>query len=170
IPYNFPAHSGSQSRDAGQVEGALFPFGFGLSYTTFKYANVKITPERQNQQGEIAVSCDVTNTGARAGDEIVELYLRDDYSSVVGFDRVLRGFERVSLAPGETKTAHFTLKPSDLALYNRERQWVVEPGRFTVMIGASSEDIRERGMFTITAPDGSAPDEAPLKDQHVDPR
>ena len=163
VPYTFPSHPGAQSRDRGQVEGALFPFGFGLSYTTFAYAGLKISPEKQMATGTIEVSCEVTNSGKLSGDEVVQLYLRDDYSSVTTFDKVLRGFARVTLQPGETRAVKFTLTPEHLQLYDRNRQWTVEPGRFTVMVGASSEDIRLRGNFTITRPDGSAPEEDPLK-------
>jgi beta-glucosidase len=170
IPLNFPAHPGSQARDSGQVTGPLFPFGFGLSYTSFAYAGLKIDPTLQNSPGRVAVSCDVTNTGARAGDEVVQLYLRDDYSSVTTFEKVLRGFERVPLAPGETRTVHFTLTPEDLQLYDRDNHWTVEPGRFTVMIGASSEDIRLRGNFVVTRPDGTGPEEDPLPDERGDAR
>jgi beta-glucosidase len=169
IPFNFPAHPGSQDRDLGQVFGPLFPFGHGLSYTTFHYAHLRLSPGRQNAAGEIAVSLDVTHTGARAGDEVVQLYLRDDYSSVITFEQELRGFARVTLAPGETKPVSFTLKPADLALYDRARHWTVEPGRFAVMVGASSTDIRLRGTFTITRPDGTAPEETPLKDETPPP-
>ena len=170
IPLNFPAHPGSQARDFGQVTGPLYPFGHGLSYTTFRYANLKISPERLPATSAIAVSCDITNTGDRAGDEVVQLYLRDDYSSVVTFESVLRGFARVPLAPGETRTVNFTLSPADLALYNQAHQWVVEPGRFTVMIGASSTDIRLRGGFVVTDAHGDAPEEAQVQDTAVDGR
>ena len=150
IQFNFPAKPGSQARDPGQVEGPLFPFGHGLSYTTFAYSNLVITPAEQGPGGKIEVICDVSNTGSRAGDEVVQLYLRDDYSSVVTFERVLRGFERVRLQPGETKTVRFNLTPEHLQLYDRNGHWVVEPGRFTVWIGASSEDLRLEGHFDIT--------------------
>jgi hypothetical protein len=100
VPFNFPARPGSQERDFGQVFGPLYPFGHGLSYTTFKYANLRLTPERQNlPSATVTVTADITNTGARAGDEVVQLYLRDDYSSVTTYDKALRGFARVSLAP-----------------------------------------------------------------------
>jgi beta-glucosidase len=164
IPINFPVHPGAQSRDPGMVTGPLFPFGFGLSYTKFTYANLKISPPRTAANGTIDVACDVTNAGGCAGDEVVQLFLRDDYSSVTTFEKVLRGFARATLAPGETKTVRFTLTPEHLALYDREGKWTVEPGGFTVMIGASSEDIRLRGNFTITRPDGTAPEEAPIKE------
>jgi beta-glucosidase len=169
VPYNFPAKPGSQARDQGMVQGPLFPFGHGLSYTKFTYANLKISPERQMADGKIEVSCDVTNSGARAGDEVVQLYLRDDYSSVITYEKVLRGFERVNLVPGETKTVRFTITPEHLALYDRQQKWTVEPGRFTVTVGASSEDVRLRGNFTITRPDGTAPEETPVRDSRVDP-
>jgi beta-glucosidase len=165
IPFNFPAKPGSQDHDVGMVDGALFPFGFGLSYTTFGFDHLQISPERQGTQGQIEVACDVSNRGSRAGDEVVQLYLRDDYSSVTTYDKMLRGFARVHLAPGETRTAHFVLTPENLALYDRDQHWTVEPGRFTVMVGASSEDIRLRGNFTITRPDGTAPVEDLLPDE-----
>jgi beta-glucosidase len=170
LPFNFPARPGSQARDYGQVEGPLFAFGHGLSYTTFRYANLRITPPQIGAADRIGITCDITNAGPVAGDEVVQLYLRDDYSSVVTFDQVLRGFTRLHLAPGETRTVRFELSPSDLALYNRERQWIVEPGRFTVMIGASSADIRLRGNFTVTDADGHAPEETPIQDASLDPR
>ena len=163
IPFNFPAKPGSQAQDFGMVEGPLFAFGHGLSYTEFDYAALKISPDRAGTDASIAVSCDVTNHGGRAGEEIVQLYFRDDYSSVTTYDRALRGFARVALAPGETKTVNFTLTPMDLQLYDRSSHWVVEPGRFTVMVGAASDDIRLQGNFTLTRPDGSAPEEAPVK-------
>lgn len=169
IQMNFPAHPGSQARDAGQVEGVLFPFGHGLSYTTFNYTNLRITPARQRAGGRIDVSVDVTNAGKRAGDEIVQLYLRDDFSSVVTFEKVLRGFERVSLQPGETKTLRLTLTPDHLALYDRNDEWTVEPGRFTVQVGASSEDVRLEGAFDIV--DGaSVLEKAPDQTDRTDPR
>jgi beta-glucosidase len=170
IPFNFPAHPGSQSRDGGQVQGALYPFGHGLSFTTFKYSGLSVTPERATADATFTVSCDVTNTGARAGDEVVQLYLRDDYTSVVTFDQELRGFARVSLAPGETKRVQFELKPEHLKLYDRDGKWSVEPGRFTVNLGASSEDLRARAQFTVTRADGTAPVEAPVSEEKSDPR
>jgi beta-glucosidase len=149
IPLNFPTKPGANGRDPGQVFGPLYPFGHGLSYTTFSYTNLIISPEEQAPQGRIQVSVDVTNTGERAGDEVVQLYLRDDYSSVTTFERSLRGFERIHLDPGETQTVRITLLPEHLALFDRNEQWAVEPGRFTVMMGASSEDIRLVGAFHI---------------------
>jgi beta-glucosidase len=169
IPLNFPAHPGSQALDGGQVEGPLFPFGHGLSYTTFGYANLRVTPATSGPQGTVGVSCDITNTGRRAGEEVVQLYLRDDYSSVITFEKVLRGFTRIALQPGETRTVAFTLTPEHLELYNRAREWVVEPGRFTVMVGASSEDIRLTGGFDIVA-EPARREAAPATTDRTDPR
>ena len=126
------------------MQGALYPFGYGLSYTTFDYSNLKV-----ELGDEIVVSCDVKNSGSRDGDEVVQLYVRDMYSSVVTYDSVLRGFERVTLKAGETKRVTFRLSLDDLALLDRNMQWVVEKGDFEVRVGASSEDIRLRKMITI---------------------
>lgn len=169
IQFNFPAHPGSQAKDNGQVTGALYPFGFGLSYTTFEYAGLKVATERAVCGTPIDVSCEVRNTGTLAGEHVVEFYLRDDYTSVVGFDRELCGFARVALAPGETKTVAIRLQPEQMSVYDRNNHWTIEPGRFTVMVGASSEDIRLTAPFTLTTPDGHAPEETPVHEPHIDP-
>lgn len=169
IPFNFPAKPGSQARDPGQVEGALWPFGHGLSYASFKYAALRVTPAEQKPDGSIEITAEVSNTGTRAGDEIVQLYVRDDYSSVITYEKQLRGFVRVSLAPGETKPVKFALTPGHLALYDAAGKWTVEPGRFTVWLGASSEDLRLEGSFEIT--DGkSARESAAKATDRTDPR
>jgi beta-glucosidase len=150
IPLAFPVHPGANGRDGGQVTGPLFPFGFGLSYTTFEYGNLKITPEKQARAGRVEVHCDVTNSGQRGGDEVVQLYVRDDYASVITFEKELKGFERVHLEPGEKKTVTFTLGQEELEVYGRANQWVVEPGSFTVMVGGSSDASKLQGRFEIT--------------------
>jgi beta-glucosidase len=172
VPFNFPARPGSQGRDPGQVPGSMFPFGHGLSYTTFGYANLTVTPERlpAGGDGTVTVACDVTNTGTRAGDEVVQLYLRDDYSSVTTFDQVLRGFQRVPLQPGETRRVTFTIPARDFALWREDRGWIVEPGRFTVLVGASSNDHRLTGAVTFTDATGQAPEELPVTESRLDPR
>ena len=129
--------------------GALYPFGHGLSYTTFAYSNLKVTPARQTPGGSITVRFDLKNTGAREGDEVAQLYTRDPVSSVTTYGKNLRGFERVHLKPGETRNVAFTLKPEDFALWDRSMRFVVEPGAFRVMVGSSSEDIRLTGEFHI---------------------
>lgn len=132
------------------VNGALYPFGYGLSYTTFAYSNLTVTPAVQTPSGTIEVSVDVENTGERVRDEIVQLYLSPRVTSVVYYDKVLRGFMRVPLKADEKTRGRFTLKPSDLQILGRDMQWKVEPGMYDVMAAASSEDIRLRGTFQIS--------------------
>jgi beta-glucosidase-like glycosyl hydrolase len=119
----------------------LFPFGFGLSYSTFKYSNVHATPDSIGPQGRTTVTADVTNAGSVRGDEIVQLYIRDEVSSVTRPVKELRGFRRISLNPGETKTVEFTLGPDELSFLNRDMHRVVEPGTFTLMVGGNSVDV-----------------------------
>jgi len=150
IPFNFPSKPSAQwEGEKSRVNGALYYFGHGLSYTTFAYSKLQITPLQQKVGGEIKVSVDIQNKGSRAGTEIVQLYTRDMVSSVTTYEKNLRGFERVTLAPGQTKTVSFTLTPADLSLWDRNMRFVVEPGKFQVMIGSSSEDIRLKGEFEI---------------------
>lgn len=159
IQFNFPFKNGSQLDQNGphkkegyghsRVNGPLYPFGYGLSYTSFKYSDLQTSPEDKHTQGNIHVTCKVTNSGSVAGDEVVQLYLKDLYSSVTTYNSVLRGFQRVHLKPGETKTVSFDLAPDDLALINRDMQRVVEPGDFEIRIGSSSEDIRLKQTITV---------------------
>lgn len=156
IEFNFPFKPASQDPQSGKngwghtsVDGALYPFGYGLSYTTFEYSNLQVSPESSHQQGDIQVDVDVTNTGQRKGDDVVELYLKQLLSDVTVYDYDLRGFERVTLAPGEKKTVHFTLHPDDLAILDKDMNWTVEPGKFRVMIGNSSEDIKLKKEFEV---------------------
>jgi len=158
IELNFPFKPGSHAGQPGDgpngygktaVVGALYPFGFGLSYTTFEYANLKVSPEKQQTQGEIKVSVDVTNTGKRKGEEVVQLYIKDLVSSVTTYETQLRGFERILLNSNETKTVNFTIKPADLELLDKDMHWTVEPGMFEVWIGSNSEDIRLKGFFEM---------------------
>lgn len=156
IEFNFPFKPNAQAGQGGQnswgktsVNGALYPYGYGLSYTKFEYSNLVVSPEKENAQGDVHVSVDVTNTGARAGDDVVQLYLKDEISSVTTYEYDLRGFERINLKPGEKKTVQFTLHPDDLALLDKNMNWTVEPGRFMVMIGSSSEDIKLKKEFEV---------------------
>ena len=116
----------------------LFPFGYGLSYTTFEYSNLKVAPAQIGPAGQATVSVTVTNTGRRAGDEVVELYVRDLVSSVTRPVMELKDFRRASLAPGESKTVTFTLTPDKLSFLNLNMERVVEPGWFDIMVGPSS--------------------------------
>jgi beta-glucosidase len=156
IEFNFPFKPNAQAGQGGQnswgktsVNGALYPYGYGLSYTKFEYSNLVVSPEKENAQGDVQVSVDVTNTGARVGDDVVQLYLKDEISSVTTYEYDLRGFERINLKPGEKKTVQFTLHPDDLALLDKNMNWTVEPGKFMVMIGSSSEDIKLKKEFEV---------------------
>lgn len=153
IELNFPfkpgshgsqPESGPNGSGSTRVLGELYPFGHGLSYTSFEYSDMNVSPLEQGTQGNYTITFNITNTGKRQGDEVVQLYVRDKYSSVIAYDSVLRGFERVSLNPGETKQMTFELTPEDLQLLDRNMQWTVEPGEFEFMIGASSKDIKLR--------------------------
>ena len=162
IPLAIPHRNGAwggQNREANEngwgstrAVDPLYYFGHGLSYTTFEYDNLTITPETPAVTDTITLTCEITNTGDWAGDEVVQLYVKDMVASVAPFSQMLRGFERISLAPGETKTATFTLKPErDLRLLNRDNAWVVEPGRFKVTVGTSSapSGIQQTSHFTL---------------------
>jgi beta-glucosidase len=127
----------------------LFPFGFGLSYTTFAYSNLQISPAEIDAAGSVTIRCDIQNTGARAGDEVVQLYIRDVLGSVARPVIELKGFQRVHLDPGAKATVTFTLGREALKMLDRDMKWIVEPGTFRVMIGTSSKDLRLRGEFAV---------------------
>jgi len=132
------------SAKRGFVDGSvlpLFPFGWGLSYTTFKYSNLRLAQDAIGSEGETTVTVDVTNSGAVRGDEVAQLYIHQTVSSVTRPVKELRGFKRVSLNPGETKTVEFTLGPGELSYLNRDMKRVVEPGTFEVMVGGNSVDL-----------------------------
>lgn len=158
LQLNFPFKPGSHGgqpkwgpNGSGKtrVMGELYPFGFGLSYTTFAYSNLRIRTSDNSRKGFYNVSIDVTNTGEYDGDEVVQLYIRDKVGSVIPYDSLLKGFERVSLRKGETKTLEFNLYPEDFQLLDRNMEWTLESGDFEIMIGASSQDIRLKQTVTI---------------------
>jgi beta-glucosidase len=127
----------------------LFPFGYGLSYTTFEYANLRLSAPKLPAGDSLEVSVDVRNTGDRSGDEVVQLYLRDDVASVEEPVRALKAFRRITLGPGETRTISFRLGPDSFALYDRQLRRVVEPGTFTVFVGTDSNAaLNSRFEFT----------------------
>lgn len=127
----------------------LYPFGYGLSYTTFEYRNLNITPEETLGASEITVEFDIQNTGKVAGTEVAQLYINDQYASRSRPVKELKGFQKVSLEPGETKRIQIKLSTDQLAFYDKDLNLVVEPGKFTVMIGSSSEDIRLSDEFEV---------------------
>lgn len=158
IPFNFPAKPNSQIDGGSRVgmdgnmtraAGPLYHFGYGLSYTTFEYSDLQFSKNQIVADDSLLVSFDVKNTGKYAGDEVVQMYTRDVISSVTTYEKNLRGFERIHLAPGETKRVEMKIIPEYLRLLNEDNEWVVEPGDFKVMIGASSEDIRLDDIFTV---------------------
>jgi len=127
----------------------LYEFGYGLSYTTFEYSNLQISPKEIGTAGEVEISVDVKNTGKREGTEIVQLYFNDVISSVTTPVKELRGFEKIHLNPDETKNVKLKLTPEHLKLLDRNMKWIVEPGTFDIMIGSSSQDIRQKGSFEV---------------------
>lgn len=150
IELNYPFIKGSHGGQPGhgpngsgctRVVGELYPFGYGLSYTTFSYSHLRISMPREGAGGDMTVSADITNTGDVAGDEVVQLYVRDKVSSVVTYDSRLQGFERVALSPKETKTVTFTVKPEQLKILDKNMKWTLEPGEFEIMVGRSSQQI-----------------------------
>jgi beta-glucosidase len=132
----------------GNVEWA---FGHGLSYTTFDYSNLSVTGTMPT--GPLTITAQIRNTGSRAGDEVVQLYVRDVDASVKRPKKQLMGFERVSLRPGETRSVSFTVSPERLAFWDEKRQaWIVEPGAFEVMVGSSSADVRLKAEIKAASP------------------
>jgi len=127
----------------------LYPFGYGLSYTTFKISNLQLSTPRISANSKVTVTVDVENTGRRAGDEVVQLYIRDLVATMTRPVKELKGFQRISLQPGEKKKVEFTLGPEHLGFWNREMRYVVEPGEFRVMVGSNSVDVIE-AKFEVT--------------------
>jgi beta-glucosidase len=128
----------------------LYPFGHGLSYTQFEYANLCVEPRRVSADGHVTIRVQIKNCGARAGDEVVQLYVRDEIASIPRPVQELKAFQRVSLAPNETRTVEFVMPVEQLAFYDDAMQLVVEPGTIQVMVGSSAQDIRLRDAFEIT--------------------
>ncbi len=127
----------------------LYEFGYGLSYTKFEYSNLQISPQEIGVGSKVNVSVDVENVGKRAGKEVVQLYINDFISSISTPVKELKGFEKIALEPGEKKTAKFKLTPEDLTFLDYYLVPVVEPGRFDIMVGSSSQDIRLKGKFEV---------------------
>jgi beta-glucosidase len=126
----------------------VYPFGYGLSYTTFQYSDVKLSKTQMHPNDKITATVTVTNTGAREGKETVQLYIRDMVGSVTRPVKELKGFQKIPLKAGESKIVSFTIGIDDLKFYNSDLKWVAEPGDFKVMIGTSSADVKE-AAFTL---------------------
>jgi len=160
LPVSFPQHVGQIPVNYGRKRSSfhdyvfcsskpLFPFGHGLSYTRFEYSSLNISPEKVGPAGKVEITFDVRNIGDRKGDEVAQLYIQDEVASVTRPAMDLKGFKRVTLDPGEKKRITFRLSVDQLAFYDRQMRFVVEPGTFKVMIGSSSEDIRLSGCFEV---------------------
>ena len=135
---------------ACRADQPLFPFGYGLSYTQFQYSDLRIVPGAANTNGKVTVRATVKNIGDRSGDEVVQLYIRDDKASVPRPLKELKGFRRIHLKAGEQKDVTFSVQAKDLSFYDVDKQkFVVEPGQFDVMVGGSSDDFRLSGDFQI---------------------
>lgn len=146
-----PDLSKDTARYMDQPITPLFPFGHGLSYTAFEYSDMQIDRRSIEANGQISIAVTVRNTGKVAGDEVVQLYLRDPVASVARPVQELRGFKRISLAPGEASRVTFRLSGPQMAVFGLDNQWRVEPGRMEVMLGSSSADIRTQGEFELTS-------------------
>jgi beta-glucosidase len=130
----------------------LFPFGYGLSYTTFGYDNLKLSQNKLSSDGSVTASVDITNTGKRAGEEVVELYIHEPRPQIDRPVRELKGFAKVALKPGETRTVQFTLQPRALAYFDTPgHQWKANAGDYEIQIGASSRDLRQKAVLHLTA-------------------
>jgi beta-glucosidase len=141
---DFYDHKPSRNRSYAFVNSTpLFPFGYGLSYTTFRFDNLRVTPTKMAPGDTATVSVDVSNTGGRAGDEVAELYIHQQLSTVTQPVMALRGFKRVTLQPGEKTTVEFKLTPDDLSIYDENMRRVVQPGMFDILVGSSSVDTHQ---------------------------
>jgi beta-glucosidase len=143
IPVYYTAKRSGYQRDYIDESGKpLYSFGYGLSYTTFEYSDLEITTGNENGSVYAVAEFQVTNSGMRDGDEVVQLYVRDDVSSFTTPDRQLKAFQRIHLKTGETRKVSLRLDEDSFSLYLGNGRWAVEPGSFTIMVGASSRDIR----------------------------
>jgi len=149
LPYYYNHKPSSKHVYVDEQSSALFPFGHGLSYTTFQYSDLKIGHKTIPLNGSPEISINIKNTGKVEGTEVVQLYLRDVISSVTTPVKSLKGFQRITLKPGESGTVKFRIDNKELTLWNRQMKQVVEPGEFKVMIGSSSEDIRAQDSFYV---------------------
>ena len=162
---NFPGENGKVYYGEGLFVGyryyekkkiaPLFPFGFGLSYTTFSYSSLSLSAQTIGPDETLQASIDITNTGQRAGKEIIQVYIRDKQASLGRPEKELKAFAKVQLEPGERKTVTLSLARDALAYYDDlAHEWVAEAGEFEVLVGASSQDIRATATFTLTATTG----------------
>ncbi|MDP4291992.1 MAG: glycoside hydrolase family 3 C-terminal domain-containing protein, partial [Bacteroidota bacterium] len=149
LPFYYDHKPTSRHKYVDEESTPLFPFGHGLSYTSFGYSDLQITPSKIPVNGSAEISIKIRNTGATEGTEVVQLYIRDMVGSVTTPEISLKGFNRITLKPGESGTVNFKVGPEQLSLWNRAMKRVVEPGEFKIMIGSSSADIRQKGSLWV---------------------
>jgi beta-glucosidase len=130
----------------------LYPFGHGLSFTRFDYSDLSIDKQEAAEGESVDISLKILNSGSVAGDEVVQLYVRDEYASMPRPVKELKGYVRLELQPGEACTVRFHLPVNQLAFYDRDLDLILEPGKIDIMLGSSSQDIRLQGQFAITGP------------------
>ncbi len=148
IPWAFPFKHNTRGRGFARVDGQLYPFGHGLSYTAFEIGDLSLSGNIKSGE-ELTVTCRVRNTGARKGDEVVQLYLTDEVSSISRYEKELCGFERVTLEPGQEKEVTFKIGPRAYGMYNIDSEFVVEPGKFIIQVGNSSENTPLKSEFYV---------------------
>jgi beta-glucosidase len=148
-PFNASNPTDYRSSYIDSPNTPLYPFGYGLSYTQFKYANVKISSDTLKRGGSINVSVEISNTGNMDGEEVVQLYIHDKVASVTRPVKELKGFEKISLKKGETKTVTFTINEETISMYNIDMKWLAEPGEFDVWVGTSSSDVSQHLKFSL---------------------
>lgn len=148
VYYNYKP-SARRGYNLGFEVTPLFSFGHGLSYTTFNYGKPVLGAPTLKRNGSVTLRVDIKNTGTRKGAEVVQLYIRDDYSTVPRPVKELKGFQKIWLEPGQSQRVTFTITPELLAFYSKEMKWIVEAGDFTVMVGTSSVQVQEVKMQVI---------------------
>lgn len=145
LPVYYTAKRSGYQRDYVEETGKpLYPFGYGLSYTSFDYSDLQVSPKNENGKIQVMASIMIKNNGKRDGDEVVQLYIRDHVASYTTPDRVLKAFQRIHLKAGESKTVTFALNEESFSLYQGNGKWAVEPGKFSILVGSSSQDIRHQ--------------------------
>lgn len=149
LPIYYNQKPSAIHRYVTESDKPLYPFGYGLSYTTFKYSDLTVEPQTIQPDEKVKVTVEVKNTGTVDGEEVVQLYLRDVYSSVTTPWKTLKGFQRIALKAGETKRLVFELAPEELSIWNREMKKMVEPGKFRIMVGGNSADLPLKETFTV---------------------
>jgi len=151
IPFYYDHKPTSYHKYVDEQNTPLFAFGHGLSYTTFEYSGLHISPAIIPVNGTAEVTVRVKNSGKVAGSEVAQLYIRDEVSSVTTPIMALKGFNRINLKPGESGVIKFKIRPEDLSLWNRQMKRVVEPGIFKIMVGSASDDIRQTDSLKVVS-------------------